>query len=60
MATYLIKCPKCRAQKSGDTKHGFKLFALTHGVKCDAKQFPVSSQLQLTDFVEGLEEEGSE
>lgn len=55
--SYMIKCPKCRAQKSGATKHGFKLFALTHGVKCDAKTFNVSSQLQLSDFVEGLEEE---
>lgn len=53
--TYTIRCPKCRKQKSGDTKHGFKLFALTHGVYCDAKQFNITHQLSLKDFVDDLE-----
>lgn len=48
---YKIVCPACRKQKSGDTRHGFKLFALMHGVRCDAKTFRITHQLSLDDFV---------
>lgn len=55
MSRFTIRCPKCRKQKSGATKHGFKVFALTHGVYCDAKQFNISEQKSLKDYVDDLE-----
>lgn len=51
--TFKIVCPACRKQKSGETRHGFKLFALMHGVRCDAKTFRITHQMDLDDFVGG-------
>lgn len=48
---YKIVCPTCRKQKSGETRHGFKLFALMHGVKCDAKSFNQTEQFTIEDFM---------
>jgi len=49
--THSITCPVCEIRKEGDTKHGFKLFALVHGVRCDAKIFQLEHQLSLDDFI---------
>lgn len=49
--THKIVCPKCRKQKTGDTRHGFKVFALIHGVRCSAEKFSITHQLSIDDFV---------
>lgn len=53
---YKITCPACRKQKSGDTRHGFKVFALLHGVRCSAEKFTQTTQLTIDDFIGGLED----
>lgn len=50
MARFTIRCPSCRGTKTGQTKHGFKLFALMHGIRCDAKHFNVTTQTVLSDW----------
>jgi hypothetical protein len=50
---FKIVCPVCRKQKSGDTRHGFKLFGLMHGIRCDAKVFNQTEQFTISDFTGG-------
>ncbi len=60
MGRYTITCPECKKSKTASTRHGFKLFALTHGVTCSAQKFRTTEQLTLGDLtgVEGKVESG--
>ena len=54
MGRFTIYCPVCRKSKTADSKHGFKLFALSHGVLCSADKFKQTEQMTLEDMT-GLE-----